>query len=94
MSTGAIGVGVEGAQPARALRRMLFLGEGAYAVHLGQVRTRGELGRSWGCPALEPGVERRVIERIKGGTALFAYYPNSHWLGRSRFLRCEERAGT
>ncbi|HVP60718.1 MAG TPA: response regulator [Myxococcaceae bacterium] len=28
----------------RALRRMLFLGEGAYAVHLGPVRTSAELG--------------------------------------------------
>jgi len=34
---------VRNIQGERALRRMLFLGEGAYAVHLGQVRTRGEL---------------------------------------------------
>jgi len=34
---------VRSIQGERALRRMLFLGEGAYAIHLGQVRTRGEL---------------------------------------------------
>jgi hypothetical protein len=30
-----------------------------------------------------------VIERIKGGSALFAYYPDRRWLGQSRFLRCD-----
>jgi len=34
---------VRSIQGERALRRILFLGEGAYAVHLGPVRTRGEL---------------------------------------------------
>jgi len=77
----------------RAMERAIVM-HGAPYVSRAVIAARGELGRSWGCPALEPGVERRVIERIKGGTALFAYYPNSHWLGRSRFLRCEERAGT
>jgi hypothetical protein len=43
---------------------------------------------------LARGVERRVIERIKGGTALFAYYPDGRWLGVSSFLRCDARAGT
>ena len=34
---------VRNVQGERALRRMLFLGEGAYAVHLGPVRARPEL---------------------------------------------------
>jgi DNA-binding response OmpR family regulator len=34
---------VRNIQGERALRRMLFLGEGAYAIHLGPVRIRGEL---------------------------------------------------
>ena len=38
------------------------------------------VGRSWGCPALPPGVAREVIDRIKGGTLLFAYYPDAAWL--------------
>jgi len=46
----------------------------------------GRLGRSWGCPALAPGVHQRVIDTIKGGTALFAYYPDDTWLDRSQFL--------
>jgi len=36
----------------------------------------GRLGRSQGCPALDPAVARRVIDRIKGGTVVFAYYPD------------------
>jgi len=34
---------IRSVQGERALRRMLFLGEGAYAVHLGSVRTAGDL---------------------------------------------------
>jgi len=66
---------------------------GASYVSRAVIAARGGLGRSWGCPALERGVDRRVIERIKGGSAVFAYYPESHWLRTSRFLRCDERAG-
>jgi hypothetical protein len=46
----------------------------------------GRLGRSWGCPALAPDVHRRIIDTIKGGTALFAYYPDDTWLSGSMFL--------
>ena len=33
-----------------------------------------------------------MIERIRDGTALFAYYPDPRWLARSRFLRCDPAA--
>jgi hypothetical protein len=33
----------------------------------------------------------RIIDRIRGGTALFAYYPDRDWLQRSRFLNCDLR---
>jgi L,D-transpeptidase catalytic domain len=46
----------------------------------------GRLGRSWGCPALDPAVHREVIDTIRGGTALFAYYPDAHWLATSQYL--------
>jgi hypothetical protein len=49
----------------------------------------GRLGRSWGCPALDPAVHRNVIDAIRGGSALFAYYPDAHWLASSPYLRCE-----
>jgi hypothetical protein len=77
----------------RAMERAIVM-HGAPYVSRALIAARGELGRSWGCPALARGVERRVIGRIKGGTALFAYYPDRHWLGVSSFLRCDARAGT
>ena len=40
---GVVAAQVRNVQGERALRRMLFLGEGAYAVHLGPVRARPEL---------------------------------------------------
>jgi hypothetical protein len=47
----------------------------------------GRLGRSWGCPALDPAITRPVINTIKGGTLIFAYYPDRRWLSHSWFLR-------
>lgn len=49
----------------------------------------GRLGRSWGCPALDPALNRHVIDTIRGGTALFSYYPDPAWLEGSAFLHCE-----
>jgi len=72
----------------RATERAIVI-HGADYVSTSAVATLGRLGRSWGCPALSRGVHRQIIERIKGGTALFAYYPDARWLRESRFLRCE-----
>ncbi len=59
-----------------------------------QALRQGRLGRSLGCPALRPAVARDVIDTIKDGQLLFAYYPDTEWLARSRFLRCSERANS
>lgn len=48
----------------------------------------GRLGRSWGCPALDPTLAQPTINSIKGGSVLFAYYPDSRWLKESAFLNC------
>jgi hypothetical protein len=52
---------------------------------------RGTIATSWGCPALAPGVASRVIDRIAGGSAVFAYYPDAQWLRDSRYLHCDEQ---
>jgi hypothetical protein len=49
----------------------------------------GRVGRSWGCPAIDPEVNRALIDTIRGGTALFAYYPDAGWLAGSDYLTCE-----
>jgi hypothetical protein len=55
-------------------------------------KTQGRLGRSWGCPALRPEVAREVIDNLKQGQMLFAYYPDKNWLAHSPFLGCKTRA--
>jgi hypothetical protein len=49
---------------------------GADYVSQRTIAALGRLGRSQGCPALDPAVARRVIELIRNGTALFAYHPS------------------
>jgi hypothetical protein len=46
------------------------------------------IGRSWGCPAVPEDVAPQIIDRIAGGSAIFAYYPDTQWLRESRYLRC------
>jgi hypothetical protein len=50
------------------------------------VKALGRLGRSHGCPALRPAIARTVIDTIKDGSLVFAYYPDQGWLKGSRFL--------
>jgi hypothetical protein len=33
-------------------------------------------------------VARPLIDTIKGGSFVFAYYPDDDWLARSRYLTC------
>jgi hypothetical protein len=61
---------------------------GAAYVDLAAGRAQGRLGRSWGCPALRPAVTRPVIDALKEGQFLFAYYPDAAWLTRSTLLHC------
>lgn len=72
----------------RAFERAIVM-HGAPYVSDAAARVLGRLGRSWGCPALATTVAREVIDLIKGGSALFAYYPDANWLDTSRFAgRC------
>lgn len=51
-------------------------------------RRQGRLGRSLGCPAVRPEVARMVIDQLKGGQFLFAWYPERNWLRSSAYLNC------
>jgi len=59
---------------------------GAWYVTPAFARAHGRLGRSWGCPALNPEIASVVIDRIKGGSLLFVYAPDPDWLDRSSYL--------
>jgi len=75
----------------RAEERAIVM-HGAPYVSAQFVREHGRLGRSWGCPALRPEVAHQVIDKIQGGSLVFAYYPDSRWLGSSRFLEAAHQA--
>lgn len=59
---------------------------GARYVNGDVARSRGQVGRSWGCPAVTTSLARPLINTIKNRTVLVAYYPDRNWLSHSRFL--------
>ena len=50
------------------------------------VKANGRLGRSWGCPAISAVVAKQMIDRVKGGGLVFAYYPDAKLLKTSKYL--------
>jgi hypothetical protein len=69
-------------------RDRLIVMHGAPYVNPEQAARQGRLGRSYGCPAVRSAVAREVIDVLKDGQLLFAYYPQQDWLADSRFLEC------
>lgn len=74
----------------KAMERAIVF-HGAPYVNQGHIRKFGRLGRSWGCPAVNAGIAKKVIDTIKGEQFLFSYYPDPQWLSRSQFLNCPSR---
>ena len=50
------------------------------------IKALGRLGRSWGCPAVRKEIARKLIDTVRGGSPVFAYYPDNEWLSSSRFF--------
>jgi hypothetical protein len=67
---------------------------GASYVSRAAVRALGRLGRSWGCPAVRSEMARKIIDTVKGGSPIFAYYPDRNWLEQSVFFRKGSDRGT
>lgn len=74
-----------------AMARAIVM-HGAPYVNRDSARKQGRLGRSWGCPAVRPEVARQVIDSLKNGQMIFAYYPDTNWLAKSPFLRCRDKS--
>lgn len=68
----------------RARERAIVI-HGAPYVSESYVKANGRLGRSWGCPAIRPEIARQMIDRIKEGGLVFAYYPDQG-LQKSKFV--------
>ena len=78
--------GLEPGTNDRAYERTIVV-HGAWYVSGEHARRWGRLGRSWGCPALPLAKARPVIDTIKGGSLLFAYYPDPTWLRGAAYTR-------
>ncbi len=59
---------------------------GAEYVNEKVARAQGRLGRSLGCPAVRPEIARKLIDALKDGGLVFAYYPDTRWLNTSKYL--------
>ncbi len=55
------------------------------------VAKNGRAGRSWGCPAVDPGVSDALIDALEGGGALYAWHGGDPWRSSSPLLSCPER---
>lgn len=82
--------GLEPGTNDRARDRLIVIHGASYVDPETAVR-QGRLGRSYGCPAVRPQVARALIDDLKHGQLLFAYYPDPDWLARSPFLGCRQR---
>ena len=82
--------GLEAGFNDRAAERAIVM-HGAPYVNTKFFRAQGRLGRSQGCPAVRPEVARPLIDTIKGGQYVFAYYPDPKWLASSAYLQCGAR---
>jgi hypothetical protein len=75
-----------------AMERAIVM-HGAPYVSAAIAERLGRLGRSWGCPAVRQEMARAIIDTLKGGTLLFAYYPDRKWLAESEYLSCGRPGG-
>ena len=58
---------------------------GAWYVEPDFIKKAGRAGRSWGYPSIAQTLATPVINVIKGGSILFAYYPDRNYLSHSGY---------
>ena len=71
---------LEGLEPGRndlAEQRRIVIHPAEYVSRAFRLGSGGWVGRSFGCPALDPAVAPRIIERIRSGSLLYAGGPSS-----------------
>ncbi|WP_131780898.1 murein L,D-transpeptidase catalytic domain family protein [Legionella gresilensis] len=59
---------------------------GAWYVEPSFIKKAGQAGRSWGCPSIAKTLAKPVINTLKGGSVVFAYYPDKYYLSHSGFV--------
>lgn len=68
-----------------AYRRDIVV-HGAWYADPNTIAKYGQIGRSWGCPAVSPKTAQPLINTIKDKTLIVAYYPDKNWLNHSTYL--------
>ena len=77
--------GVEKGINDNASKRAIIIHAAEYVTE-NFIKKFGRLGRSLGCPALPPEMNKPIIETIKGGTCLFIYNPDTKYICSSSLL--------
>ena len=78
-------VGLEQGINDNAYKRAIVF-HGAWYADSGVLKDHGQLGRSWGCPAISNHLAKPVIDTIKDKTLVFAYANDQHWISHSPYL--------
>lgn len=79
--------GIEEGVNDKALERAIVI-HGADYVNPAWIARQGRIGRSLGCPSVRRAVAPQLIESLKNGQYVFAYYPDPQWLTTSAYLTC------
>lgn len=68
-----------------ALSRRVVV-HGAWYVEPEFIKRSGRAGLSWGCPAIAQTLAKPIINTIKNGSVIFAYFPDKNFLSHSGYL--------
>ncbi len=69
----------------KAMERGIVMHAADY-VNEAYIQSQGWIGRSQGCPAVMPELNKPIIEKIKEGSCFFIYCPDENYLKRSAIL--------
>ncbi|MCC8358303.1 murein L,D-transpeptidase catalytic domain family protein [Salinimicrobium sediminilitoris] len=77
--------GMEKEFNSKARERYVVIHGADYAKE-SSIQRLGRLGRSYGCPAVPTEVSKEIINKIKGGSALFIYHTNDNYIANSTYI--------
>lgn len=85
--------GVEPGINSKAWDRAIVI-HGANYVSKSFIKKYGRLGRSFGCPALPPEQNSRIIDLIKDKSCLFIFFPNEAYMNTTSLISSSDHLQT